>query len=108
MPAIAEKVVFAKQNAVVAKNAEQYYRAMYRGRPNTWNLRDRHMVETLGRLIKHLEAQGERPKAVVGAQLALARATSMSLRGEWNVGQLLREWHAQETAAVGFTTYHVP
>jgi erythromycin esterase-like protein len=103
-----DELFFAKQNALVAKNAEQYYRAMYRGRPNTWNLRDQHMVETLDRLMEHLEAQGERPKAVVWAHnshLGDARATSMSLRGEWNVGQLLCEWHGQETASVGFTTF---
>ena len=103
-----DELFFAKQNAVVAKGAEEYYRAMYRGRPNTWNLRDKHMVETLDRLMEHLEAQGERPKAVVWAHnshLGDARATSMSLRGEWNVGQLLREWHEGETASVGFTTF---
>jgi erythromycin esterase-like protein len=103
-----DELFFAKQNAVVAKNAEEYYRAMYRGRPNTWNLRDRHMVETLDRLMEHLETQGERPKAVVWAHnshLGDARATSMSLRGEWNVGQLLREWHEGETASIGFSTF---
>jgi erythromycin esterase-like protein len=66
------------------------------------------MVETLDRLMEHLESQGERPKAVVWAHnshLGDARATSMSLRGEWNVGQLVREWHEGETASVGFTTF---
>ncbi|HTL17453.1 MAG TPA: erythromycin esterase family protein [Patescibacteria group bacterium] len=103
-----DELFFATQNAVVAKGAEEYYRAMYRGRPNTWNLRDRHMVETLDRLVEHLEKQGEKPKIIVSAHnshLGDARATSMTLRGEWNVGQLLREWHNGETSLVGFTTF---
>lgn len=103
-----DELFFATQNAIVAKGAEEYYRAMYRGRPNTWNLRDRHMVETLDRLAEHLEAQGERPKVIVWAHnshLGDARATSMSLRGEWNVGQLVREWHQTQTALIGFTTF---
>jgi erythromycin esterase-like protein len=88
-----DELFFAEQNALVAKHAEEYYRAMYRGRPNTWNLRDKHMVETLDRLMEHLEAEGEHPKAIVWAHnshLGDARATSMSTRGEWNVGQLTR------------------
>src|SRR5205814_6418485 len=94
-----DELFFAKQNALVAKDAEHYYRAMYRGRPNTWNLRDQHMVETLDGLMEHLETQGERPKAVVWAHnshLGDARATSMSTRGEWHVGQLVREWHGEK------------
>ena len=73
-----DELFFAKQNAVVAREAEQYYRAMYRGRPNTWNLRDKHMVETLDRLMEHLETQGEQPKAIIWAHnshLGDARAT---------------------------------
>src|SRR6185312_5136258 len=42
--AAADELFFAEQNARVARDADQYYRAMYRGRPNTWNLRDRHMA----------------------------------------------------------------
>ena len=45
----------AQQNAELVKNAEEYYRAMFRGRPNTWNLRDRHMFETLEKLADHLD-----------------------------------------------------
>jgi erythromycin esterase-like protein len=103
-----DELFFATQNAVVAKGAEEYYRAMYRGRPNTWNVRDKHMTETLDRLVEHMTEQGERPKVIVWAHnshLGDARATSMSLRGEWNVGQLMREWHEGETMSVGFTTF---
>jgi erythromycin esterase-like protein len=104
----ADELFFAEQNARVARDAEQYYRAMYRGRPNTWNLRDRHMVETLEVLLGHLRSQGETPKAVVWAHnshLGDARATEMSRRGELNVGQLIRERHGAEACSVGFTTY---
>jgi erythromycin esterase-like protein len=99
---------FAEQNARVAKNAEHYYRAMYRGRPNTWNLRDSHMVDTLEQLMRHLAEQGENPKAIIWAHnshLGDARATQMSERGELNVGQLIREGHNRDALLVGFTTY---
>jgi erythromycin esterase-like protein len=104
----ADELFFAEQNARVAKDAEQYYRAMYRGRPNTWNLRDTHMVDTLDNLFEHLEQQGERPKAIVWAHnshLGDARATEMGKRGELNVGQLMRERHGRQCILVGFTTY---
>jgi len=104
----ADELFFAEQNARVAQNAEHYYRAMYRGRPSTWNLRDTHMVDTLDNLFQHLEQQGERPKAIVWAHnshLGDARATQMGERGELNVGQLVRERHGREAVLVGFTTY---
>jgi erythromycin esterase-like protein len=103
-----DELFFAEQNALVARDAEQYYRAMYRGRPNTWNLRDQHMVQTLDGLMGHLQNQGEHPKAIVWAHnshLGDARATSMNGRGEWNVGQLVRERHGQEAVLVGFSTF---
>lgn len=105
--AAADELFFAEQNALIAKNAENYYRALYRGRPNTWNLRDTHMVDTLERLIDHLRGQGEVPKAVVWAHnshLGDARATQMTNRGELNVGQLMRERHEEKVVSVGFTT----
>jgi erythromycin esterase-like protein len=104
----ADELFFAEQNARVARNAEQYYRAMYRGRPNTWNLRDSHMVETLEGLMRHLESQEKNPKALIWAHnshLGDARATQMSERGELNVGQLIREAHNDNALLVGFTTY---
>jgi erythromycin esterase-like protein len=72
----------ALQNAEVVKNAEEYYRALFRGRPNTWNLRDRHMFETLEKLADHLEAWlGREPRIVVWAHnshLGNAAATDMA------------------------------
>src|SRR3954453_19949139 len=83
------------QNAELVKNAEEYYRAMFRGRPNTWNLRDRHMFETLEKLADHLEVWlGREPRIAVWAHnshLGNAAATDMAQRGEINIGQLITE-----------------
>ena len=100
---------FAERNANVVLNAERYYREMFSGRVNTWNLRDAHMVDTLLALHSHLRAAGRRGRIVVWAHnshLGDARATEMGRRGEWNVGQLVRERAgAAQALLVGFTTY---
>ncbi|QBD78674.1 erythromycin esterase family protein [Ktedonosporobacter rubrisoli] len=99
---------YAEQNARLARNAERYYRTMFSGRTSSWNLRDQHMAETLDALIAHLDRSGNLTKAVIwehNSHLGDARATSMGEEGEYNVGQLVRERHAKETALVGFTTY---
>jgi erythromycin esterase-like protein len=105
---VAEDEFFsAEQNARLVKNAEEYYRGMFQGRVNTWNLRDLHMAETLHALAAHLERRFERAKIVVWAHnshLGNARATERSRNGEWNLGQLVRERYAQ-SVLVGFTTY---
>src|SRR5436189_736290 len=104
----AEELFFAEQNARLVKNAEQYYRSMFRGRASSWNLRDRHMVETIEALVAHLNGSRQ-PKAIVWAHnshLGDARATEMSQRGELNVGQLMRERFSDEAALIGFSTHH--
>jgi erythromycin esterase-like protein len=96
---------FAEQNARLVKNAEQYYRSMFHERVASWNLRDRHMAETLHALIHHL---GPGAKIVVWAHnshLGDARATEMGHRGELNLGQLVREQYGSEAMLVGFTTH---
>ena len=101
---------FAVQNARVAKNAEAYYRAVFRGRDTSWNLRDTHMADTLDALADHLSGS-ERPAKIVvwahNSHLGDARATQMTERGELNLGQLTRQRHGKggETIIVGFTTY---
>ena len=99
----------AEQNARLVKNAEEYYRSMFRGRVSSWNLRDQHMVETLVLIAEHLESQGRAGKLVVWAHnshLGDARATRMGRGGEWNVGQLVRQhWGRERCALVGFTTH---
>ena len=99
---------YAEQNARLVKNAEEYYREMFRGRVSSWNLRDRHMTETLVALQAHLDAQNLPPKVVAWAHnshLGDARATEMSERGEWNVGQLMREKFGGQCVILGLTTY---
>src|SRR6266850_1630630 len=95
----------AEQNARVVQNAERYYRIMFRGRDESWNVRDQHMAETLDALIGYFDRPGTRAKAVVWAHnshLGDARATAMAARGELNLGQLVRERHGPEVVAIGF------
>ena len=104
----AEELFFAEQNARLVKNAEQYYRSMFRGRASSWNLRDRHMVETIEALVAHLNGSRQ-PKAIVWAHnshLGDARATEMSQHGELNVGQLIRDRFGNEAVLIGFSTHH--
>jgi erythromycin esterase-like protein len=99
---------FAEQNARLVRDAEVYYRTMYRGEASSWNLRDRHMAETLDALVGFLGRSGSSPKVVVWAHnshLGDARATEMGGRGEWNVGQLARQEYGRDAVLVGFTTY---
>jgi erythromycin esterase-like protein len=103
-----DEFFFAEQNARLVKNAEEYYRTMFTGRVSSWNLRDRHMAETLDALVAHLSRQGGQPKVAVwehNSHLGDARATYMSEIGEWNVGQLVRESYGRESMLIGFTTY---
>jgi erythromycin esterase-like protein len=104
----ADDFFFAEQNARLVKNAEEYYRSMFRGSVPSWNLRDRHMAETLESLVGHLENQGQAAKVVVwehNSHLGDARATEMGERGELNVGQLVRERHGSNAVLVGLSTY---
>jgi erythromycin esterase-like protein len=102
----AEEFFFAEQNARLVKNAERYYRSMYLERVSTWNLRDRHMVETLEALTGHLGASAKVVVWAHNSHLGDARATDMSRRGELNVGQLVRERWGRQAVLVGFTTHH--
>jgi erythromycin esterase-like protein len=96
----------AGQNALVLKNAEAYYRTMVSGGPEAWNVRDRHMAETLDRLMKHY---GPRARAIVWAHnthIGDARYTDMADQGEVNLGQLVRQRHSGEgVVLVGFGSY---
>jgi erythromycin esterase-like protein len=96
----------AEQNALVVKNAERYYRTMVRGGPESWNIRDRHMTETLERLMRH---HGPSAKGIVwehNTHVGDARHTDMADDGMVNVGQLVRERHSAEgVAIVGFGSF---
>jgi erythromycin esterase-like protein len=98
----------AEQNARLVRNAEEYYRRLYHGTTSSWNLRDRHMFDTLQAVSEHLHRIWPRPKIVVwehNSHLGDARATSMADRGELNVGQLVRQVHRQDAVLIGFTTF---
>ncbi len=108
-----DALFFAEQNARLVRNAERYYRAMFLAPALSWNVRDRHMTETLEQLASFLDTEGHRsptaPSRIVvwahNSHLGDARATEMSGRGEVNVGQLVRARNALTTKLVGFTTY---
>jgi erythromycin esterase-like protein/predicted phosphoribosyltransferase len=104
-----DEMFFVEQNALVVRNAEEYYRTMYGGRVSSWNLRDTHMVDTLDALTAHLSRQRGEPARVVvwahNSHLGDARATEMGMRGELNVGQLVRERHPGDCCSIGQTTY---
>jgi len=98
----------AEQNARLVKNAERYYRSMFRGRASSWNLRDSHMMETAENLIEHHRERGRPAKMIVWAHnshLGDARATEMGHHGELNLGQLFRQRHDAHVVLVGMTTH---
>ncbi|MBX0291810.1 erythromycin esterase family protein [Hymenobacter sp. HSC-4F20] len=96
----------AEQNALVAVNAERYYRAMIQGGSASWNVRDTHMMETLTRL---LDLHGPDSKAIIwehNTHIGDARYTDMRRDDMVNVGQLAREVYGRENVfAVGFGSY---
>ena len=103
-----DQYFYTEQNARVVANAERYYRAMMDAAASTWNLRDEHMVDTLARLLAHLGRFQDAPKAVVWAHnshVGNADATSMSLRGETNVGALAKQRYGNDAFSIGFATY---
>jgi erythromycin esterase-like protein/predicted phosphoribosyltransferase len=105
----ADEQFYAEQNARVVKAAAEYYRTMFGGRVSSWNLRDTHMADTLDALLAHLGRPGAPAKIVVwehNSHLGDARATESGMRGELNVGQLVRQRHPGECRSIGFTTYH--
>jgi erythromycin esterase-like protein len=99
----------AYQNARALKNGEAYYRLVYQGGFNTWNLRDSHMAETLQEISRYEETVGgEKGKLVVWAHNTHqgdARMTERGEAGELNVGHLMRKFHDGAAVLVGFTTY---
>ncbi len=94
----------AAQNARIVRAAEHYYRIMYRGSTESWNLRDRHMFDTLQHL---LEARGPGARAVAWAHnshVGNAAATAMGWQGEFNIGELCKTAYGEEAVSIGFGT----
>ena len=103
-----DEFFFAEQNALLVRDAEEYYQQMYRADVSSWNLRDQHMAATLDALAGHLNRQLGHTKVVVwehNSHVGDARSTEMGSRGELNVGQLARQRYAGECALIGFTTH---
>jgi protein-L-isoaspartate(D-aspartate) O-methyltransferase len=100
-----ERYFDALQNARLVANAERYYRVMYYGSRAAWNLRDRHMFDTLKRL---LAFHGPDSKGLVwahNAHIGDSSATEMSLRGEFNMGHLCRRAFGRGVYSIGFGTH---
>jgi protein-L-isoaspartate(D-aspartate) O-methyltransferase len=101
-----EQFFDAAQNARLVAAAERYYRAMYYGSAESWNLRDRHMFGTLEHLLDH---HGRDAKAVVWAHnshIGDARFTDMGhVRGELNLGELCRRRFGEQVALIGIGTH---
>lgn len=95
-----------EQNALIAVNAEKYYRSMAGFDNESWNVRDRHMMETLERL---MQFHGRGAKGIVwehNTHIGDARATPMSRNGMVNIGQLAREAYGEENVYLaGFASY---
>jgi len=101
-----EHFLDAVGNARVVANAERYYRAMYYGGEESWNLRDQHMFETLKAVLRY---HGPQAKAVVwehNSHLGDAAATEMGVRGQLNVGHLCRQAFGDGAYLIGFGTDH--
>ena len=96
----------AVQNARLVANAERDYRVMYYGGAASWNLRDRHMFDTLDLL---LHFYGDDSSTVVwehNSHLGNAAYTQMGASGEINVGQLCRERFGDAAYLIGQGTDH--
>ena len=95
-----------KMNALVAHNAEKYYRTSFKSDEKSWNVRDEHMVEAINEIRK---SKGENAKVIVwehNTHIGDARATTMKDHGMVNVGQLIREQNPKEDVyAIGFGTH---
>jgi erythromycin esterase-like protein len=100
-----EDLFFAEQNARLVANAEAYYRSMFRGRDESWNLRDTHMMETLQTLMQRGDGAAKIVVWAHNSHLGDARATEMGVRGELNLGELVRTHYGDDAVLVGFSTH---
>jgi erythromycin esterase-like protein len=99
----------AYQNALVVRDAEEYYSVASLSADTSWNLRDQHMARTVDAVQDHLRAtRGREPRLAIWAHnshVGDATATSVSTEGQLNIGQLLRERHGRDAVLVGTVTY---
>jgi erythromycin esterase-like protein/predicted phosphoribosyltransferase len=104
-----DEAFYAEQKARISRDAEEYHRSMFTGRPSSWTLRERHMFATLRALMDHLGRRNGRPPKIVvwahNSHLGDGRATEAAVSGEVNVGQLVRAAYPGACRLIGFTTY---
>lgn len=105
-----DELFYAEQNAQTVRNAEVYYRAMFSGRVTSWNLRDKHMAQTLDALLEHLDRHHDVPSARIvvwahNSHVGDARATEVSADGQLTLGQLVRQQYGDQSRLIGFSTY---
>ncbi|ASL15158.1 erythromycin esterase [Mycobacterium intracellulare subsp. chimaera] len=105
-----DELFYAERNAQTVRNAEVYYRAMFSGRVNSWNLRDTHMAQTLEALVKHLDRHSDFASARIvvwahNSHVGDARATEVWTDGQLTLGQLVRQRYGEESRLIGFSTY---
>ena len=105
-----DELFYTQQNAQTVRNAEEYYRAMFSGRVTSWNLRDKHMVQTLEALLQHLDRHHDVPSARIvvwahNSHVGDARATEVWSDGQLTLGQLVRERYGDESRLIGLSTY---
>ncbi len=105
-----DELFYAEQNAQTVRNAEVYYRAMFSGRVTSWNLRDKHMAQTLEALLTHLDRHSDGPSARIvvwahNSHVGDARATEVWADGQLTLGQLARQRYGDDARLIGFSTY---
>ncbi|MGB8389233.1 erythromycin esterase family protein [Mycobacterium sp.] len=105
-----DELFYAEQNAQTVRDAEVYYRAMFSGRVTSWNLRDKHMAQTLEALLNHLDRHHDVPSARIvvwahNSHVGDARATEVSADGQLTLGQLVRQRYGGQARLIGFSTY---
>ncbi|OBH00402.1 MULTISPECIES: erythromycin esterase family protein [unclassified Mycobacterium] len=105
-----DELFYAEQNAQTVRNAEVYYRAMFSGRVTSWNLRDKHMAQTLEALLNHLDRHSDTPSARIvvwahNSHVGDARATEVWQDGQLTLGQLARQRYGDDSRLIGFSTY---
>ena len=105
-----DEAFYAHQNAQTVHNAEVYYRAMFSGRVTSWNLRDKHMAQTLEALLKHLDRHHDVPSARIvvwahNSHVGDARATEVWADGQLTLGQLVRQRYGDQSRLIGLSTY---
>jgi erythromycin esterase-like protein len=104
-----DEAFYAERNAHTVRNAEVYYRTMFGGRVDSWNLRDEHMVDTLSALLEHLDYDDTKGSRIVvwahNSHVGDARATEMHSDGQTTLGALTRDLYPESTRLIGMTTY---